>query len=658
MATQQSITSIWDYRPNEFKKYIGNLDDKTFTTVEDALSTFREVRSLPKGLKQTSIQQIISTQQIQRLFETLRSVMQPESKLKISTKEREEREAEIVENIADIYNIDIQKAVAKTITNQHRDKDDLRVFNYTLEVVIAPLNMEVSYAGKLIILGNINDSMGIDGGEKSFEGTYHWYDKYGEEQTSFGIKDILSKCGFVEGEYSRKKRHPCILYANLRCRCIDWLGAAGKTHINLEPFAEDIAETVSKLAHRVPSYKIEGTRKRLRYISERIGKDEIQIAKNYLLNFLKQRREDVEANPSLLIDDRITQSGVWYRIRPIMVQSGFRTESWGKTRRYLTSNINEFCTQLWAVENITREDLGIIAASKGVMLYDGEAYPLNIDSFKNLAKKGIVIIIIEKEGIADLLEPYAKKYKIALVHTQGRFTGAAKALIEAAKDANSIVSILVDYDAVGNDIVNSTPTPTPKIGIDKNIVYWLQKNGYPDLTIEDVQEAYTPSVYTDDEYLSYHRIELDSIQQKVGTGPIWDYIMYQLEKPEFSPNGFDIKRALNIREDIISENRELYPRPVKRLLGYLDDYNQRRLEVVRVRIETDELTGAKKLPEFENTKEDIEKKLGGIIAKDNSSSIQAITTALEDLMVSGKLSELEDLKPIEAEAEPNDTLHS
>jgi hypothetical protein len=647
-------TSVWNYFPSDFKRYIGTLNNKTLT-VEDALATFRETDSLPNSLKQMLIQQVIDGHQIQRLFETLRKVKAPESKQKLSKKQKEERVNEILDNIADLYHINREKAEYKIITNQHRDKDDIRVFNYTLELVIAPYNSHDSGSpglGTITILGNVNDSIGTDNGERYFDGHYSWFGKNLELQHSSGIRDILRQCGFTEGEYAKRKRHPSVFYINLRSRCIDWLGSAGKTHINIEPYAENIADNIPILAYKIESYRIQGTMRRRLITSETRSKDENQNAKKYMLEFLQNRRVLVDAQPSIITTDRITQSGAWYRIRPIMIDAGFKPpKSWGETRRYLTSNINKFCKELWPDENITREDLGIVASSKGVMLYDSQAYPLNIDSFKNLAEKGIVIIVIEKEGVAEALEPYARKYKIALVHTGGRFTEAAKELIEAAKNTTSIVGILVDYDAAGNDIADSTLTDTPKLGIDFDTIEWLQQNGYPDLTIESVEEEYTPSIYTSNEYLRHHRIELDSIQEKVGAEGIWKYIMYQLERPEFSPNGFDITRALNIQDDIISENRKLYPEVVRNFLQYLDSYIEKRLEAIREKIEVDELTAADKLPLFDDLKNDIEERLANAIAEDSIPTIQAIKEALENLMLVGTLASIDSLSSIEAEEE-------
>ena len=60
-----------------------------------------------------------------------------------------------------------------------------------------------------------------------------------------------------------------------------------------------------------------------------------------------------------------------------------------------------------------------------------------------------------------------------------------------------------------------------------DIIDWLQQHGYHDLTREHVEEEYTSGINTDNEYLRTHRIELDSISEKVG--------------PEFFGNTSNIK---------------------------------------------------------------------------------------------------------------------
>ena len=89
-------------------------------------------------------------------------------------------------------------------------------------------------------------------------------------------------------------------------------------------------------------------------------------------------------------------------------------------------------------------------------------------------------------------------------------------MIENVKDIGSVPQIVVDFDAVGDDIARSTYTPTAKIGVYRDIVPWLQANGYPEITEADIEESYTPpkGIPIYDEYLENHRIELDSIIAK------------------------------------------------------------------------------------------------------------------------------------------------
>lgn len=433
-----------------------------------------------------------------------------------------------------------------------------------------------------------------------------------------------------------RRRKPCVLIVNLRTPYADWVGSAGKTHINLIPYGDVIAKTVSSLAYKMPSYHGEG----YGYYYESSGaRDPDQIAENYLIRFLKDRKQDVEANPDLKITDRVTQSGVWYRIRPIMVENGFRPrKSWTKTRRTLTSNIDAFCKELFGLR---REDLGIIAAAKGIMFYRGESYSVSIDNIKELARKGIAIMVIEKEGIPDILAPHAAKYGIALVTTGGRFTNYVRDLIEEIKKIGSIVWTLVDFDAVGDDIARSTWTKTLKIGIDRAIVPWLQENGYPELTQQDVEEAYTPpkGIPIHDEYLKHHRIELDSIVAEVKGEGLWKYLLYRIQLPQFSPDGFDLNKLITIPDndefytdnitDAISKLDMLKGKLLKPIDEHLDDL----LEVDKEKI-MEELGHARELKPIDEKIDDIKERLSEIVKCDDDfkSKTEEVTGIISDLL--------------------------
>jgi hypothetical protein len=329
-------------------------------------------------------------------------------------------------------------------------------------------------------------------------------------------------------------------------------------------------------------------------------------AQNFLNDFLIKRKSQIDRDPSLKTKDRITQRGVWYRIRPIMISERFEPkENWGTTAIYIARIIKERCEKLFGLK---REDLGIIASSRATMYYMGSHKPVNIDNFRDLPRQGVAIIIIEKEGIADLLYTFADKYGVALVHTQGRFTEDGKDLIEAAKEYGSFVGILVDYDAVGSEIPKAARTTTPIIGIDKETIIWLQQNGY-EITLEEVEEEYTPSIRTEDPYLQRYRVELDSVAQKVGPEGLWKYIMYRI-KLLSKPNELNYS---NVIHKPASET--LYPVEVTDLLSDLQGNINNIIKSKWREIATG-LTNVPELIDVQAKNTETDESLSPIVAKD------------------------------------------
>lgn len=349
------------------------------------------------------------------------------------------------------------------------------------------------------------------------------------------------------------------MYINLNTPCPDWLGSAGKTHINLRPYAADIARTVSYLAYKMPSYH--GTDRSRSYLDD--YKPEKKTAKSYLEDFLNERFDGIQADPTLRHTDPLTQSGVWYRLRPKMLDGGFvPPKNWGKSRKYVTDLIDKLCAELF--ENTEREDLGIVAKARAMMIYEGHTYPVDMDSYRALGRKGVFILVIEKEGIARIIADVARDVGVALVHTGGRFTKYVKYMIEHAEVP---VGILTDFDSYGMDIAKATFSKTPRIGIDMDVVDWLQKHGHPDLKLEEVQEDYVSKIKTDIEYLRKHRIELDSVEQRVGPKFFWNYIKHKIEEQQKKEKGFDYT---NIITEPLAE--ELRPAAIDDLVLKLDDY--------------------------------------------------------------------------------------
>jgi hypothetical protein len=445
---------------------------------------------------------------IEELLNT-RNGMSPENGFKLGCKPKT-REIQLIDSLAESYNIDKAKAKARVVIGRYDTRPTLgnkgQCYTYALEVVLASrTDLDDYHAGEIDIIDCINDDASSDGNGAYFaNGTYGYREKkrgmfgteYNERMAS-SLRGLLYNCGFVTGSINPRRKKPCVLFINLKCRVIEWLGAKGKTQINTKPFASHIAETISSLAYKMPTYHGEGYGMQYSSSDDEDNKRG-EYMEPYLKPFLEERRAAVEADPSLRIKDRLTQSGVWYRIRPIMIEDGFKPRNkssdrngrtiydWGTTRQGLTNRIREAIKELWPdEEHVTREYLGIVAKARAMMYFNGQVYPVSFDSKEELARTGTTdLVVVEKEGITDVLLEAARRYRIALVATAGQFSDYAKDLVRLADEAGLNVCVLTDYDIHGIIIARKAGINIARIGIDRDIITWLQENGYPEITEE------------------------------------------------------------------------------------------------------------------------------------------------------------------------------
>ena len=155
----------------------------------------------------------------------------------------------------------------------------------------------------------------------------------GEFKSASSLKGILSEYGFSTAVYMSKRRFPSVLYINLNVPCPDWLGGAGKTHIDLRPYAKDIAETVKLLATKMPTYYGKGFAQtsygrggNQQYPANNISGISYGIDTDAIYGNAKK---GIQGDPTLKFRDPLTQSGVWYRLRPIMIDGGYEPEKNG-----------------------------------------------------------------------------------------------------------------------------------------------------------------------------------------------------------------------------------------------------------------------------------------------------------------------------------------
>ena len=363
----------------------------------------------------------------------------------------------------------------------------------------------------------------------------------------------------------------------------------------------------------------------------------------YLRNFLRERRNAVEADPSLRTRDRLTQYGVWYRIRPKLIANGFvpKNGDWNTARRGLTGAIAKTIKELWPYEKrITREYLGIVAKARAFLYFRGQSYPVTFDSITELANLGTTdMVVAEKEGTTDILLTHAAKYSIALVATAGKLVDYAKDLVAAAQENGINVSTLYDDDLSGHeahDVLKEIGLNIPRLGVDKSTVEWLLQNGYPNLKVDELLEQYKPETRNEwkyDEYLKTHRLELDSIVSAVGGEGLWKYIVHRLEEV--------FTETRDYRPVFDEPNPEnYYPDEIIQLSDYLREFTEYAYSDNWNSIQKDELSNVKGLLQTEEKDESIDKDLQNTV--DAHDGVKTIIAKIKELMDSGLLPKIPD----------------
>jgi hypothetical protein len=235
-----------------------------------------------------------------------------------------------------------------------------------------------------------------------------------------------------------------------------------------------------------------------------------------------------------------------------------------------------------------------------------------------------------------VLKDAARGYAVALVHTGGRYPKYVRWLM---RDVKGPCVQLTDYDADGIRMAEDVGYRT-RIGIDKDIITWLQKNGYPEIKLENVEEPYKPRIPPEDEYLKDKCIELDSITaafpDSPGRGPeaLWKYIVYKIEKLQ-RKKGFDYSNVIKRPEP-----DELYPESFKTLIEKLDRYIEK-ITKDDWGFEDKKLVGLKKLTEVNERNDENLGILERTLAEDDVIQDEIIPSVDEMLEELGDLEDLD-----------------
>lgn len=447
------------------------------------------------------------------------------------------RKNALVDRIAEIYDVDKNRAKYKLVPGDFRDwKIE---YPFAFEVAAIPLNLSAGVdPGYAHLISGVNLTTLTTSHLRYFQGQHSSTFEFGDKKYRYSassIMELLDYCGYANDQSVpvSKRRAPALFVVQLIAPRIGWRGGFGKTQLDLEPFAKTISETMSELALRMPT---------LRGVVGQEDRSKIRLLETTLL---RERWEKVKKNPALKFIDPWTQSTVWYNLEPIL--KTYHVPIGENTRKYITSIIKEICHSL-DESHPSREYLGIIASARATMFYRGRWYSVDWNRINELAQKGTDVIFIEKKGVVDQLAHFASKYGIALVNTVGHLTNYAKELIEVASKSAAHVFILTDYDAYGIMIAYTIRSDKiHRIGVDREMLEYLQLSD-ADVADGGVSQPYKPRenaikpvrgfarfyeqegvkkykhIYDDLSFIEERKIELDSVIAKVGAAKFWEYL--------------------------------------------------------------------------------------------------------------------------------------
>jgi hypothetical protein len=343
-----------------------------------------------------------------------------------------------------------------------------------------------------------------------------WTSKSGKQNVAHHVMDLLEKYGY--SRHTEKCKKPgSIVIVNLWSPKIEYTDY-GKSQINLKPFSKAIAETLYKMCSGGSGGK--------GLTDDNNGPDK-QRAIEIFTDFLKKRQIQVLNNPELKNTDRWNTSTPVYRIRPILEKNGLGHLS----RKYLQGLVRTICNRL----SVKREDLGIYEATRAQLYFRGGIYDVSLEQLGEIKKKGADILIIEKEGVVELLIPHADKYGFALCYTKGFLTDNAKKFCELASSGGGNVAILTDLDMSGLLIAGKVPG-IHRIGMTLDT---LQALGIPTSEVaEDLSEGvnnhtdavkklYLDGIIAEKDWNFLNggkygkRIEIDNVLAYVGAERFW-----------------------------------------------------------------------------------------------------------------------------------------
>jgi len=310
-----------------------------------------------------------------------------------------------------------------------------------------------------------------------------------------------------------------------------------KTRIDMRPYSHAIADCLKEVCAFYSEYKTKRSN----------PKREKSEATLELESLIAKRHERFQAGHIFGRDERQTRNTLWYIVRNKLI-GAIKMK-----RRSFLAAVNEICKRMGGGDLSYREKLGIIAGERGVLYFKGDAAAVSFDNLDWLKKQGSDVLFIEKEGVAELMAPYAEDKGIAILNSRGNATLYVKQLLDFAEKSGANVFILTDLDSAGLYIaqVASSSEKVVRIGLDKEMVEYF---GFE---LEDLQEEYEdkrerPAFLSqlsleDQQLVGKKRVELDALLARLESPKqLWDYLVYRMESIRPIRN---LRRSISISEE-------------------------------------------------------------------------------------------------------------
>jgi hypothetical protein len=392
-------TSVYFYTLSQFREFILELADDKQSIYDVLYKVFREGSNLPKtSLTQMKVGQLKnSPADMDDLYDLLRASMVAPSSLSLpfNVKNKSARAQALKGRVMSIHGgiLDVKYKSDFGVVKSDNGKVQIPYF---FEIAVMRLKRDDK---NLIFEQAINSSAAL-GDSLVFAGKEFYFFPPGSKfkHPARSIYNIFEYYGYSHDKEKAKKKHSIIL-VNLISPKIDYQ-SYGKSRIDYMPFINKIEELTVKACQGGGGRAVDGKSSRISVVRK----------------ILEDRQEKWNSWDNATRQSHWwTMSDVFYAARKKLVEEeGYEVEE--IDRKTLTGYINDICENELHVK---REDIGIIAADRAQLYFNGQWMDVGFNEIRELSLYGTDLIIIEKEGMVIQLKEFADEYGIALLNPRG-----------------------------------------------------------------------------------------------------------------------------------------------------------------------------------------------------------------------------------------------